>query len=87
MARKRTPKRQLVDLYEKAIKESIESRYHLHEDMGKYTIKAAQDQADEDYRNAVKLFTTTLDEVTDPLEDRIESLKWECMEASMGEDF
>ena len=63
MAKKRTPKQQLVDLYEKELKENTNNRYHLHEDMGEHVIAAAQAAAAEEYRNAVKLFGRTLDEV------------------------
>ena len=66
MARKRTLKQQLVDLYDKAIKENISNRWVVHCTDSKRVVEAAQQGADEEYRNAIKLFKATLD---DTIED------------------
>jgi hypothetical protein len=94
MVRKRTPTQQLVDLYKKVIKENLQNQYVVHCTDGKRVREASQRALDEEYRNALKMFTTTLDEVIDPLkeeieeqENRIEELRWDVMQAGMGDDF
>ena len=87
MARKKTPKQQLVALYEMMLKEYLQKMYVVHCTASAQVYDAANKALQEDYKERMRLFNEKLDAITNPLEERIESLKWECMEASMGEDF
>jgi hypothetical protein len=82
-----TARQHLVNLYTDELAVNIAHKYATHCTAGKREVEAADKAAHEEYQELITLFTMALDRITDPLEERIESLKWECMEASMGEDF
>jgi len=85
--RKKTPRQQLIDLYDDAIKENLQNKYVVHCTDGKRVVDESQRAMDEEYIQAMQSFGKKLSEVTDPLEERLEDMRWDNMQARMGDDF
>ena len=72
MARKRTPRQQLVDLYDQMLMEYLQNAYSTHCTAGKREVEAAYKALQADYKECMRRFIEKLNEVTDPLEDKID---------------
>ena len=87
MARKRTPRQQLVDMYDQMLMEYLQRAYVVHCTASKRECDTAQQALTKDYQECMRRFRKKLDEVIDPLEEKVEELHWDNMQARMGDDF
>ena len=74
MARKRTPRQQLVDLYDQMLMEYLQNAYSTHCTAGKREVEAAYKALQADYKECMRKFREKLDDVIFPLEEEIDQV-------------
>jgi len=84
MVRKKTPKQQLVDLYDEMLKYYLRRFYTTHCTDSKRVQDAAQAAMEGDYKERTRLFREKLDEVIYPLEEEIDQCKMDLEAFSDG---